>query len=115
MGWPVALVERRQHGDIAGETFFGDAPEGDAKDLAHTRAVVAILPAIDDPGGHGCSEDLNFCDLMVRLGGLRLSDVVRDANALLATPEFRRQVRAVELQLHSAVFITAQQLREIVQ
>jgi hypothetical protein len=114
LGWPVDAVARHHDGGYHGVTFLSKTPPpGEPRDLALKMAVITLLPAIDDPTGFGCSEDLEQVDLLIRLSGVPLSEVWGQATALLDDPDFRREARAVENALYSRPLLGGAAVREV--
>ena len=115
VGWPLDAVVRLHAGGLHGQTYLSKTPPpGDPRDTALKKAVISVIPAVDDPQDDTVSDDLNDADVMVRLGGVPLSEVWATAQALLADPEFRRQVRVVESALYERTLLSGAEVRRLI-
>jgi len=114
LGWPVDAVTRLHTGGLHGQTFLSKStPPGEPRDIALTKAIISLMPAVDDPTDETVSEDVDEVDILVRLSGIRLTSVWARCRHMLADPAFRAAVRRVEFELHTCTLLSGAEVRRL--
>jgi len=103
-GWRLNAVLRGRHW---GMSLSSPRKDGVAAERALDAAVVLLAPFFEDPTG--CEDDLRDVDGLIEYG-VSLTAAWHAAAKLVANPEYRRKVRAIEAVLYKHTILSGEEL-----